>query len=124
MGPRFLIQLLLAMRAPYGQLIPQTAGFGVHGAASYFQHCMSRHVFERLEENGVETFIDDVNTHSEDFDTHVPILEDTFKQCLKWHLTLNGAKCILMIATVFFLVRRSMVMGIVILTRGCNVWQI
>ena len=52
-------------------------------------------MFEGLEENGVETFIDDVNAHSEDFETHVPILEDTFKRCLKWRVTLNGSKCTL-----------------------------
>ena len=100
---------------PHAQLIPNSAGFGVHGVRAYLQHCMSHHVFDGLEKNGVEMFIGDVNAHSKDFETHVPILEETFKRCLKWRLTSNGAKCILNNDHSIFLVIKSMVMGIVIL---------
>ena len=33
-------QLLLAMVTPHAQLIPKTAGVGVHGVPAYFEHCM------------------------------------------------------------------------------------
>ena len=49
--------------------------------SAQFQHCMSHHVLEGLEENGVEMFTDDANAHSRDFEAHVLILKDAFKCC-------------------------------------------
>ena len=88
-------QQLLAVVTEYGQYIPMTAPFGFHGLCSYFQWCMSEVVFEGLEGQGVETFIDDINAHGEDFEAAFEVLREVFVRLDYWNLRINGLKTIL-----------------------------
>ena len=88
-------QELLAVVTEHGQYIPMTAPFGFHGLCSYFQWCMSEVVFEDIEGEGVETFIDDINTHGIDFQTAFRILREVFRRLEYWDLRVNGVKTVL-----------------------------
>ena len=74
---------------------PMTAPFGFHGLCSYFQWCMSEVVFEEIEGNGVETFIDDINVHGSDFQSAFSRLREVFIRLDKWDLRMNGEKTVL-----------------------------
>ena len=88
-------QQLLAVVTAFGQYIPMTAPFGFHGLCSYFQWCMSEVVFEELEGQGVETFIDDINAHGEDFEAAFEVLREVFGRLDYWNLRINGQKTVL-----------------------------
>ena len=53
---------------------------------------MSTEVFHGLEEQGVETFIDDGIGHETDFDPLLVLFEEVFKRLIFWNLRLNGPK--------------------------------
>ena len=88
--------LLMAASTPDGIVIPVTAPFGFHGLPAQFQYLMSKHVFEGIEGNGLETFIDDCNVHhnmnQDSIEQRIARLREVFERVDKWDLRFNGKK--------------------------------
>ena len=96
---------LLAVITPDGLVIPITAPFGFHGLPAQFQYLVSKVVLEELDENGIESFIDDLNVNAHTFDEMYNLVEQLFVRLDKWDLRINGSKSVMNTDTCVYLGR-------------------
>ncbi|KAL4303538.1 hypothetical protein GQ457_10G010040 [Hibiscus cannabinus] len=98
---------------PYGTFAFRRMPFGLCNAPTTFQRCMTA-IFSNLNEDCLETFMDDFSTFGDNFDNCLNNLEKVLKICKETNLVLNWEKC-------HFMVDEGIVLGHKISSKGMEV---
>ncbi|KAL4363294.1 hypothetical protein GQ457_04G021310 [Hibiscus cannabinus] len=98
---------------PYGTFAFRRMPFGLCNAPATFQRCMTT-IFSDLNEDCLESFMDDFSTFWDNFDNCLSNLEKVLKRCKETNLVLNWEKC-------HFMVDEGIVLGHKISSKGMEV---
>ncbi|KAL4290534.1 hypothetical protein GQ457_14G026900 [Hibiscus cannabinus] len=98
---------------PYGTFAFRRMPFGLCNAPTTFQRCMTS-IFSDLNEDCLETFMDDFSTFGDNFDNCLSNLKKVLKRCKETNLVLNWEKC-------HFMVDEGIVLGHKISSKGMEV---